>query len=136
HESAEGPRTRAFSAGPGGGKFTVFVGESGDLGFGPGSSKGFVVAFVASEDPDRLDARMKRLLKEINEYANRKAEWLSSNARVKPPDLRIRHVNSMEVGGLQAADFAAGVIRRFVEGDSRFYDLIRDKVRWDLCETW
>lgn len=227
-----GPGAHAADSG---GKLTVFIDESGDLGFGPRSSKSFVVAFLTSEDPDRLNVNMKRLLKGVNkmlkphrriqelkfsdssaevkervlrrmaamesisfitcagiaskdsvkpelrdkpntlynymtlhyvlegimktrrpdvlelvidrslpkeaqrrfdEYAEKKVKWLSDSMSVEPPDLRIKPVNSMDTGGVQAADFAAGAIRRYMEGEPHFYYLIEGKVRRDLCRIW
>lgn len=48
---------------------------------------------------------------------------------ILPPDIRLSRMSSANCGGLQAADFAAGAIRRRHEwGDATYHGIISDKI--------
>lgn len=77
---------------------TVVIDESGDLGFTKDSSEIFLIAYVITNEPDRLRIEIKRLLKRINSKRNKSklSEFKFSKDSDKIKERFFRHIKDLD----------------------------------------
>jgi len=94
-----------------------------------------VTNILAGYSPSNLkfvvDKSMDKSAREaFNEYVNKKIFWKANVEYAIPvPKVEVLHMASYEEPCLQLADYIAGAtFRKFQHGDSRFYNMLKDKV--------